>query len=168
VRQNRSKCVRPRRTIWPRCRGRPTSASGSTNAKPPTATAPPAAAAVRACMHPCCLGLGVSRSLCVCVSVYLSIYLCVCLSVGLTVPLSADAARKSFYREFKKVVEEADVVLQVLDARDPLGCRSKAIEEAILNQGGKKIILVLNKIGTDSFAPALESRRRGTHRYMCT
>jgi hypothetical protein len=166
VRQNRSKCVRPRRTIWRRCRGRPTSASGSTSAKPPTATAPPAAAAVRACMYACCLGLGVSRSLCVCVSVCLSV--CVCLSVGLTVPLSADAARKSFYREFKKVVEEADVVLQVLDARDPLGCRSKAIEEAILNQGGKKIILVLNKIGTDSFAPALESRRRGTHRYMCT
>ena len=52
-------------------------------------------------------------------------------------------------------MEEADVVLEVLDARDPLGCRSKQIEEMILNSGGKKVILVLNKIGT------LEAWRRG-------
>ena len=58
-----------------------------------------------------------------------------------------DSSRKAFYREFKKVVDEADVILEVLDARDPLGCRSKEIEEMILNQGGKKVILVLNKIG---------------------
>ena len=60
---------------------------------------------------------------------------------------AADSTRKSMYREFKKVVEEADVILEVLDARDPLGCRSKQIEEMILNSGGKKVILVLNKIG---------------------
>ena len=34
-----------------------------------------------------------------------------------------DSTRKAYYREFRKVVEAADVVLEVLDARDPLGCR---------------------------------------------
>lgn len=35
----------------------------------------------------------------------------------------------------------------MLDARDPIGCRSKQVEEMILNAGAdKKIILVLNKI----------------------
>jgi len=59
-----------------------------------------------------------------------------------------DDSRKAYYKEFKKVVEQADVILQVLDVRDPLGCRSKQIEEMILNAGaGKRIILVLNKIG---------------------
>jgi len=58
-----------------------------------------------------------------------------------------DDSRKAYYKEFKKVVEQADVILQVLDVRDPLGCRSKQIEEMILNAGaGKRIILVLNKI----------------------
>lgn len=59
-----------------------------------------------------------------------------------------DNSRKAYYREFRKVVDQADVILQVLDARDPLGCRSKDVEEMIMNAGaGKKIILVLNKIG---------------------
>ncbi|KAL2918845.1 nuclear GTP-binding protein nug1 [Polyrhizophydium stewartii] len=58
-----------------------------------------------------------------------------------------DNSRKAYYREFKKVVENADVILEVLDARDPLGCRTKQIEELILNSGAnKRIILVLNKI----------------------
>eukprot|EP00730_Choanoeca_flexa_P019481 TRINITY_DN9517_c0_g1_i1.p1 TRINITY_DN9517_c0_g1~~TRINITY_DN9517_c0_g1_i1.p1 ORF type:complete len:574 (+),score=165.09 TRINITY_DN9517_c0_g1_i1:33-1724(+) len=57
-----------------------------------------------------------------------------------------DGSRKAFYREFKKVVEAADVILQVLDARDPLGSRSPMAEQAILNAGNKKLVLVLNKI----------------------
>jgi nuclear GTP-binding protein len=37
--------------------------------------------------------------------------------------------------------------MQVLDARDPLGCRCPRVEQAVLESGGrKKLVLVLNKI----------------------
>ena len=59
-----------------------------------------------------------------------------------------DPSLKAYYREFKKVVEAADVVLEVLDARDPLGCRCLQVEQAVLDAGtNKKLILLLNKIG---------------------
>lgn len=46
------------------------------------------------------------------------------------------------------MVEASDVVLEVLDARDPLGCRCLQVEEAVLTSGAnKKLILILNKIG---------------------
>ncbi|KAF9904823.1 Guanine nucleotide-binding protein-like 3, partial [Lobosporangium transversale] len=58
-----------------------------------------------------------------------------------------DNSRKAYYREFRKVMENADVILEVLDARDPLGCRTRQIERLIMDSGkDKRIILVLNKI----------------------
>ena len=39
---------------------------------------------------------------------------------------------KAYFKEFSKVVEASDVVLQVLDARDPLGTRSPDVEKAVL------------------------------------
>ena len=46
------------------------------------------------------------------------------------------------------MLERADVVLEVLDARDPLGSRCCAVEQAVMATGvNKKLILVLNKIG---------------------
>lgn len=64
-----------------------------------------------------------------------------------SVKKSTELSRKTFYKEFSKVVESADVVLEVLDARDPLGSRCREMEDAIRASGGtKKIILVINKI----------------------
>ncbi|XP_032828207.2 guanine nucleotide-binding protein-like 3-like protein [Petromyzon marinus] len=61
--------------------------------------------------------------------------------------LESDGSRKAYYREFRKVVEAADVVLEVLDARDPLGCRCPQVEQAVMEGGtGKRIVLVLSKI----------------------
>lgn len=44
------------------------------------------------------------------------------------------------------VLGKADVILQVLDARDPLAFRSRHVED-IAAKEGKKILFVLNKIG---------------------
>jgi nuclear GTP-binding protein len=63
-----------------------------------------------------------------------------------------EGKRKWYYRELTKVVETADVILEVLDARDPLGCRAADIERRILSAQtkdgapSKKLVLVLNKI----------------------
>merc|ERR1719253_721412 len=55
------------------------------------------------------------------------------------------AGRKAFFRDLRKVVEQADVIVEVLDARDPNTCRCKALEQEIA-QKGKRVILLLNKI----------------------
>ena len=52
----------------------------------------------------------------------------------------------SSFRRIRQVVGTADVVLEVLDARDPLGSRAEAVEEAVLSKPGKKLVLVLNKV----------------------
>ncbi|XP_065498596.1 guanine nucleotide-binding protein-like 3 [Caloenas nicobarica] len=55
-------------------------------------------------------------------------------------------SKKSFCRELQKVIEASDVVLEVLDARDPMGCRCPQLEQAVTCSGGdKKLLLVLNK-----------------------
>ena len=50
-----------------------------------------------------------------------------------------DRSAKAYYREFTKVMEAADVVLQVCDARDPMGTRCKQVEEAVMNNSSKGI-----------------------------
>ncbi|OWF35042.1 guanine nucleotide-binding protein-like 3 homolog [Mizuhopecten yessoensis] len=60
---------------------------------------------------------------------------------------AVETSLKAFYKEFRKVVDVADVVLEVLDARDPLGSRCAEMEEAIISSGAnKRLVLVLNKI----------------------
>jgi nuclear GTP-binding protein len=53
--------------------------------------------------------------------------------------------RKKFYTELRKVITNADVVIEVLDARDPGACRSQELEKDVL-KAGKKLVLLLNKI----------------------
>lgn len=57
-----------------------------------------------------------------------------------------DKSRKAYDKIFKTVVDHADVVLYVLDARDPEATRSRKVEQAVLQNPGKRLILVLNKV----------------------
>ncbi|ELP94073.1 nucleolar GTP-binding protein, putative [Entamoeba invadens IP1] len=53
---------------------------------------------------------------------------------------------KRIWGELWKVVDSSDIIIEVLDARDPMGTRSKHVEEHIKNHmKHKKIVLVLNK-----------------------
>ncbi|EEB08832.1 GTPase Grn1 [Schizosaccharomyces japonicus yFS275] len=59
-----------------------------------------------------------------------------------------DLSRKAFDKEFKKVIQMADVILYVLDARDPEGTRSRDVERQVLMSVNedKRLIFVVNKI----------------------
>lgn len=60
---------------------------------------------------------------------------------------SGPQMKRNYMKELKEVIEQSDIILEVLDARDPEGCRCREIEAEILARSGdKKIILVLNKI----------------------
>lgn len=60
-----------------------------------------------------------------------------------------DASLKLHARSLRKVLEASDVLIEVLDARDPVGTRCRAVEKELksLDGGRKKLVLVLNKIG---------------------
>jgi nuclear GTP-binding protein len=59
-----------------------------------------------------------------------------------------DSSRKQFDKVYKQVVDAADVVLYVLDARDPTSTRSKEVENMVMSadHGSKRMIFILNKI----------------------
>ena len=60
---------------------------------------------------------------------------------------AGESTRRAFYRHLKSVMEQADIIVVVLDARDPLACRAPAVEALALAQSPpKRIVLVLNKI----------------------
>ena len=67
---------------------------------------------------------------------------------GRSVSIGQASSRKTYDKVFKQVVEQADVVLYVLDARDPEGTRSRDVERSVMAaaSGGKRLILVLNKV----------------------
>lgn len=54
---------------------------------------------------------------------------------------------KRIWNELHKVIDSSDVLLQVLDARDPLGTRSKFIEEFLRKEKPHKhLFFILNKV----------------------
>lgn len=57
--------------------------------------------------------------------------------------------RRHYLRTLHKVIDESDIVMLVLDARDPEGCRSRLVEEEVRRREsqGKKLVFVLNKVG---------------------
>ncbi|KAI0882801.1 P-loop containing nucleoside triphosphate hydrolase protein [Annulohypoxylon maeteangense] len=67
---------------------------------------------------------------------------------GTTELRTQGSSRKAHDKVFKQVVDQADVVLYVLDARDPEGTRSREVERMVMAaaSGGKRLMLVLNKI----------------------
>ena len=59
---------------------------------------------------------------------------------------SKDSSRKAFDKIFKRVIDDSDVILYVLDARDPEGTRSRQVEQTVLASPGKRLLFVLNNI----------------------
>ena len=62
---------------------------------------------------------------------------------------AAASNRRAFWKHLRTVVQRSDIIFQVLDARDPLSCRSAAVEAFVMGAGAtspKRLVLVLNKI----------------------
>lgn len=57
------------------------------------------------------------------------------------------AQGRAYARSLRSVISDADILVQVLDARDPMGSRTLSLEKDILNSNSpKKLVFVLNKI----------------------
>ena len=59
-----------------------------------------------------------------------------------------EQAKRHYIRMLHRVIDESDIILLVLDARDPEGCRSRLVEEEVRRREseGKKLGFVLNKV----------------------
>ncbi|XP_068652378.1 guanine nucleotide-binding protein-like NSN1 [Aristolochia californica] len=66
---------------------------------------------------------------------------------ALVISKSHDSSERTFFKELVKVIEASDVILEVLDARDPLGSRCVDMEKMVFQAGPeKRLVLLLNKI----------------------
>ena len=61
-------------------------------------------------------------------------------------PIFSKGQSKRIWNELYKVIDSSDVIIHVLDARDPLGTRCRSIERYIRDEAAHKhLIFVLNK-----------------------
>lgn len=58
---------------------------------------------------------------------------------------SSEHAAEVFKSIYKQVIDRSNVLLYVLDARDPEGTRSQQVEEAVLAHSDKRLVFLLNK-----------------------
>lgn len=82
--------------------------------------------------------------------------------------VNTDFSKKAYMKDLKQVIESSDVVLQVLDVRDPLSFRSKELEDLVNSHPDKKrLILILNKIDLVSTENAQAWREYLKQEYPC-
>ena len=79
-------------------------------------------------------------------------------------PKTKEQLRRHYVRALHKVIDEADIIVLVLDARDPEGYRSRLVEEEVRRREaeGKRLVFVLNKVGECSFSSrtSISERKR--------
>lgn len=75
-------------------------------------------------------------------------------------------SRNDLWAMVRKVVERADVVLEVVDSRDPMATRTRELEKLATSMG-KKLIIVINKADLIP-RPVLESWKRVLNREFPT
>ena len=82
--------------------------------------------------------------------------------------INKDLSRKAYIKILDQVIENSDVILEVLDARDPLTCRNKELENKIKSgKNSKKIILVLNKIDLIPVQSAIDWQKYLSNEFPC-
>ena len=82
--------------------------------------------------------------------------------------INKDLSRKAYIKVLDQVIENSDVILEVLDARDPLNCRNKELENKIKSgKYSKKIILVLNKIDLIPIQNAIDWQKYLSNEFPC-
>lgn len=57
-----------------------------------------------------------------------------------------DTSRRAYARTLESLISTSDILLYILDARDPLSTRSPSIEQSITSDPNKRLIYILNKI----------------------
>ena len=61
-------------------------------------------------------------------------------------PIYAKGTSRRIYGELYKVIDSSDVILHILDARDPLGTMCESVLEYIRKEKAhKQVVLVINK-----------------------
>ena len=80
--------------------------------------------------------------------------------------INKDLSRKAYIKILDQVIENSDVILEVLDARDPLICRNLELENKIKNNK-KKLILVLNKIDLIPIQNAIDWQKYLSNEFHC-